>query len=451
MVQPDSAQIAESALFQSLGIDPLAIPVIESLAESEDDGPGEVFTKFMLNLYGESNVCESLAVIGFAIEESVSSLYHFIWNGLQHHTPLTGDQIVFFPLHILIDDGHADLLKLGFKHYLQNEPALCVNAEAVIRDVLRRRIKMYDDIRAQIEHKQGHRCSLPYHHGEVEDEEVVVVEVDSAVKRAEAETLKMGHPETAKWSLTEKMAISSRILAKQGHGETLSGQITCRNGDGTMWVNPYGVPFDAVNAQHFLRVDGDLNVVEGDGFPNRATRFHHHVYAKRPDIQCIVHSHPPATSALSIIGEELVVEQMDLMAFYDDVQYLADWPGIPFGDEEGDLISGVLAPNHWAALLAHHGLIVAGKSIEEAVYRAFFFERAARMQLDAMAAVGGDVGRLKRTDPDRARKARDWRISEGPVRAHWNGWARLLLHDEKRAADATADTVAAAGTDCHCD
>jgi len=268
------------------------------------------------------------------------------------------------------------------------------------------------------------------------------VDVDSAVNSAKTETLKMG--EFAVWSLTEKMAISGRILAKQqNHGQTLSGQISCKMEDGTMWVNRYGVPIDVVTATDFLRVDGSLNVVEGEGFPNRATRFHHHVYAKRPDIQCIVHSHPPAASALSIIGEELVVEQMDLMAFYDDVQYLADWPGIPFGDEEGDIISAVLAPNHWAALLAHHGLIVAGKSIEEAVYRAFFFERAARMQLDAMAAVGGDVQRLKRTDPDRARKARDWRISEGPVRAHWNGWAQILLHDERCTAncDAQCDAI----------
>merc|ERR1719203_1098222 len=86
------------------------------------------------------------------------------------------------------------------------------------------------------------------------------VHVDSAVKRAAAETLRMGS--TSNWSLAEKMAISGRILAKQGHGDTLSGQITCRNpvdgnrsADGTMWVNPYGKPIDVVTASDFLRVD----------------------------------------------------------------------------------------------------------------------------------------------------------------------------------------------------
>jgi len=167
-------KLLSQRFFESLGIDPQSIPMISfnddgtPLVATDEDGPGELFTKFMINLYGESNVCESLAVIGFAIEESVSRLYEYIWNGLRDHTKLTGDQIVFFPLHILIDDGHADLLKLGFKHYVQNEPALCQRSEEVINDVLEKRIKMYDDIRREIEDKQNHQCSLPYHHGEVD-------------------------------------------------------------------------------------------------------------------------------------------------------------------------------------------------------------------------------------------------------------------------------------------
>merc|ERR1712098_242866 len=102
------------------------------------------------------------AVIGFAIEETVSRLYQFVWKGLKDHTPLTGEQVVFFPLHILIDDGHADLLKLGFKHYVVNEPELCRGSKEVVQKVLDMRIKMYDDIRREIEAKQGQRCPLPY-------------------------------------------------------------------------------------------------------------------------------------------------------------------------------------------------------------------------------------------------------------------------------------------------
>ena len=57
-------------------------------------------------------------MIGFAIEETVSRLYAFIWQGLRQHTPLRGEDVV------LIDDGHTDLPKLGFRHKLDHEPAL---------------------------------------------------------------------------------------------------------------------------------------------------------------------------------------------------------------------------------------------------------------------------------------------------------------------------------------
>ena len=97
------------------------------------------------------------------------------------------------------------------------------------------------------------------------------------------------------------------------------------------------------------------------------------------------------------------------------------------------MISGVLAPNHNTALLAHHGLIACGGSIEEATYRAWFFERAARMQLDAVA-VGKTGGELQRVPHDVASAARDWRASVGPVNAHFNAWARKALRDPANRA-----------------
>ena len=55
---------------------------------------------------------------------------------MRQHTPLRDEDVAFFPLHILIDDCHADLLKLGFRHYLNHKPAMCAGAEAVVLEVL---------------------------------------------------------------------------------------------------------------------------------------------------------------------------------------------------------------------------------------------------------------------------------------------------------------------------
>ena len=233
-------------------------------------------------------------------------------------------------------------------------------------------------------------------------------------------------------TLKQKLAVSARILADAGHGASLAGQVSCRDqsdahGDVTFWTGVYGKSFDEMNPSDFIKVGKELNVLEGEGSPNLATRFHSHVYRNRPDIQCIVHSHPLHTSALAQLGVPLFISHMDHMALYDDVQFLQQWPGVPFGDEEGEIITGVLAPNHHAALLAHHGLIVTGRSVEEAVYRAFFFERAAQVQLEMMSANGGSMANLPQVDSKLAAIARDWRISEGPVKAHYSSWSRMTL------------------------
>eukprot|EP00486_Rosalina_sp_Unknown_P016234 CAMPEP_0201578926 /NCGR_PEP_ID=MMETSP0190_2-20130828/26064_1 /ASSEMBLY_ACC=CAM_ASM_000263 /TAXON_ID=37353 /ORGANISM="Rosalina sp." /LENGTH=192 /DNA_ID=CAMNT_0048012643 /DNA_START=181 /DNA_END=755 /DNA_ORIENTATION=+ len=192
---------------------------------------------------------------------------------------------------------------------------------------------MYDDVRREIEEKQGYKCQLPYgpditEQDKDQDENVEIrvnmeVDVDAAVKEAEAQTLKYNVLGNPNWSIQDKMALSARILAKQGHGETLSGQITCRRYNVrmiddeyamSMLVNPYGKPLELVTNNDFIEIDGDLNVLSGKGFANKATRFHFHVYAKRPDIKCIIHTHPPYSSALSMIGKELFISHMDTMA-----------------------------------------------------------------------------------------------------------------------------------------
>ncbi len=131
---------------------------------------------------------------------------------------------------------------------------------------------------------------------------------------------------------------------------------------------------------------------------NPANRFHSWVYRARPDVNCIIHTHPLHIAALSTLEVPLQVSHMDLCPLYDDCAFLKDWPGVPVGNEEGEIISAALGDKR-AILLSHHGLLATGASIEEACVIAVLLERAAKMQLLAMAA--GEISRSRR--PWRAR------------------------------------------------
>jgi L-fuculose-phosphate aldolase len=215
--------------------------------------------------------------------------------------------------------------------------------------------------------------------------------------RADAELRSL--PANAARTDVQKIALSARILASEGHFGSLAGQLTARIAEDRFLTLALGTAFEEASPSDFIVVDDDLNVIEGNGIPNPATRFHLWIYRHKPRLRSIVHTHPPATSVLSMIGQPLIVAHMDMCMFQDQCAYLPDWPGLPIGDEEGIIISEALADKK-AILLANHGLIAAGETIEEAAYLAVFFERAAALQIAASAA-----GTVHPVDPDKARDA----------------------------------------------
>lgn len=217
-----------------------------------------------------------------------------------------------------------------------------------------------------------------------------------------------------------KLAVTCRKLADEGHAVSLAGQVTARAGDGHYWTNSLA-GFQHTTERKILRVDRELGVTDGDGQPNPGTLFHLWIYDARPDVNAIVHTHPPHASALSMLGEPLAVAHMDATVFHDDCAFLSAWPGVPVADEEGRIISAALGDKR-SILLANHGYLTVGKTIEEATYLAVLFENAARLHLLARAA--GDIQPI---DASRAQEAHDFLLGDRIVTATFEAWARETL------------------------
>ena len=215
----------------------------------------------------------------------------------------------------------------------------------------------------------------------------------------------------------ELLAIACRILAAEGHESGLAGQVTARaEKPGAWWTLAFGYGFDEATAGRMVLVDDDLKPLSG-GRPNPGVRFHIWIYRKRPDVQAIIHTHAPHASALASTGKPLKTIHMD-SAMLHGTAHLLEWPGVPLADDEGRIISGALGDAK-SILLANHGLLTTGNSVEEAAYLAVFFERAARMQLRAMAAGG-----FKEVQPELAEEARDFLLQPSIVRGTFAYWSR---------------------------
>jgi L-fuculose-phosphate aldolase len=225
-------------------------------------------------------------------------------------------------------------------------------------------------------------------------------------------------------SLRQKVAVGCRILANEGHAATLAGQITVRVDDTSFWTTNFASGLREATAGNLLRVDRDMKVIEGEGMPNPAVRFHLWIYERRPDVRAIVHTHAPYASALSMLDQPLLAGQMDGMMFHDGCAHLREWPGVPLANEEGELISGALGQKS-AILLAHHGLLTVGDSVEAAVYLAVSFENAARLQMLAQSA-----GTIRLPPAGPAADARRFLTGSSFVNATFNYWARQAIRQD---------------------
>lgn len=255
--------------------------------------------------------------------------------------------------------------------------------------------------------------------------------MDTIVRRKEEYSEKSAADMTrwldaAAWSAPQKLALACRILAAEEHGSALAGQLTSRGErPGTYWTMRFGLGLDEISAGNLLLVDDDLRVLQGGGMPNPSNRFHLWIYRQRPAVNSIIHTHPPHASALSMIGEPLAVAHMDTAVFHEDCAYLPEWPGVPIGDEEGRIISAVLGTKR-AALLAHHGLVTACGTVEEAAMLALFLERGARLQLLARGA--GDIRQIR---PELAQEAHDYRLRASIIGATFCYFARRVLKNDE--------------------
>lgn len=220
----------------------------------------------------------------------------------------------------------------------------------------------------------------------------------------------------------QKLALTCRILFDKGHDSGLAGQITSRSEKpNTFLTQRFGLGFDEITPSSLIEVDHDLKPLDGQGMANPANRFHTWIYKEHPEVNCIIHTHPTHIAALSMLKVPLIISQMDTCGLYNDCSFVADWPGVPIGNEEGVLISKALGNNR-AVFLAHHGQLVTGKTIEEACNLAILIERAAKLQLLAMSA-----GQIQPLPHELAQEAHDWVSTDKRNKVNFAYYARQTL------------------------
>lgn len=181
--------------------------------------------------------------------------------------------------------------------------------------------------------------------------------------------------------LRDQIAALAQSLFTRGLTSGSAGNISARI-DGGWLMTPTGASMGEIDPERISRLDECGEWIGGDK-PTKESFLHLAMYNQRPKAGAVVHLHSTysvAVSCLADIDSENVLPP--LTAYYVmRVRALPLVPYFPPGDQELAQAVSKLASKHHAVLLANHGPVVAGTSLEDAVYATEEVEETAKLFL----------------------------------------------------------------------
>lgn len=181
----------------------------------------------------------------------------------------------------------------------------------------------------------------------------------------------------------QRLAAAFRLFGRFGFDEGVAGHITARDPEDPerFWVNPFGMSFKQIKVSDLICVDDSGEVVVGDQPVNAAAfAIHSRVHKARPDVVAAAHAHSLYGKSWSAFRRPLDPLTQDACAFYEDHSVFDDYTGVVLDLAEGDRIGETLG-NGKAAILANHGNLTVGHTVDEAAFWFITMERTCQAQL----------------------------------------------------------------------
>lgn len=186
----------------------------------------------------------------------------------------------------------------------------------------------------------------------------------------------------------EQLAIIMKRVYGQRLTTTSGGNISIKDENGDVWITPGAIDKGNLTKDDMVCIKADGTVI-GRHKPSSEYPFHLKIYEVRPDLHAVLHAHPSALVAFSI------VRKLPDTSLTPQIYYECGKPGMAkyamTGSEElGERIAEVFAENRNVAILENHGVVVGAECVQDAFGVFETMESAARMEIKA-AVLGTKV------------------------------------------------------------
>ncbi|MEZ5478565.1 MAG: class II aldolase/adducin family protein [Thiolinea sp.] len=179
------------------------------------------------------------------------------------------------------------------------------------------------------------------------------------------------------------------FMNSSGLNQGTSGNISARFED-RMLVTPSATPYDKMTPEMIASMpfDGEYGSWDGPLKPSTEWRFHFDILRDRKDVHAVVHAHPTYCTAIAITGRDIPAVHYMMAAFGGTTVRCAEYA--TFGTEQLSVNALKALEGRNACLLANHGMIAAGSSLDKAMWLAVELETIARQYFNTLL-IGNQV------------------------------------------------------------
>jgi len=171
-------------------------------------------------------------------------------------------------------------------------------------------------------------------------------------------------------------------IYRSGMTTTSGGNISIRDNNGDIWITPSAVDKGSLTIKDIvcMKVDGTITGVHK---PSSEYPFHKAIYEARPELNAIIHAHPPALVAFSIarqVPDTNIIPQARFIC--GEVGYAPY--GCPGSEELGKKIANEFKNNKYkAVIMENHGVVLGGTDMLDAYQRFETLEFCCRILVNA--------------------------------------------------------------------
>ncbi len=192
-------------------------------------------------------------------------------------------------------------------------------------------------------------------------------------------------------ALKESLIHAGRILASEGQGDLIFGHVTARlpDDDARFLMKPHQFGLEEITPENLITVNLEGEKVAGESQRHIEVFIHSEILRVRSDVGAVVHTHAPYAVAFSALGRPLQGIGHEGSLFHAGLPVFSETADLIIDQTRGKAVARALADSN-VLIMRNHGIVTAGRTIEEATVLALYLERACKAQL-LLESCGGAV------------------------------------------------------------